>query len=711
MNAGEELSDPLLTCLEYLCGQFGHAKSAQSIKSGMAYGDSGMGAELFCEAAQKLGLQAKIARRSALHSISSALLPCVIFLKGDTPCVLLGISKGGKSAKIFLPQTQSVKDMPLSDLQGEYAGFVIFIHPTATFDKPESINESDPDHHWFWGLVRESRSTYTLVILASVFINLFGLVSPMFTMNVYDRVLPNNAIETGWMLAIGAFIAFAFDFIFRNLRGYLIDFAGRRTDVLAARRIYDQVLNMRLSERPASSGSFANMLRDFDAVREFFTSATMTALVDLPFALVFLFFVYRLAGDVAFILVGLIAVVIFAGWLIQMRLKHVVRKSVQSAESKHGLLVETIHGLETIKSGNADGRFRLRYGKVVAENALHAQKSRFWSALGVNIALFLQQVAAVIIVLHGMYLVQSGALTVGGLIACVILGGRAIAPIGQIANLMTRYHQAGGAMKSLDVFMSKPVERPRTRRFLHRPDLKGKMTFEKVSFAYPHTDNQVLDDVSFNIERGERVGIIGRIGSGKSTLARLMMNMYEPQGGRILVDDTDMRQIDPADLRRNMAYIAQDAVLFQGSVRENITASLPHANEEHVLAVAKDSGVHDFVSVHPMGYDAPVGEYGSFLSGGQRQAISLARAMLINPHVMICDEPTNAMDSQAEEAFCRYVREKMKDKTFILVTHRHSLLPLVDRLILLHRGRVIMDGKRDEVIAALQAGSVKVERE
>lgn len=701
-----QAEDYLLGCLVFLCAHYGRAKSAESIKAGLAYDDAGMGPDLFCEAASRLELNAKIVKKPNLGAIPSAVLPCVLFLKGNHACVLLSVE--GAKAKIFLPETGGVKEISASDLQRDFTGYAIFLHPSAAFLHPESKPMDEITGHWFWSLVRENKRTYIMVLLASLFINIFVLVSPLFVMNVYDRVIPNNAVETGWALGIGAFVAFVFDFMFRTLRGYLVDFAGRKIDVMAARRIFDKVLDIRLAERPQSSGAFANMLRDFDSVREFFTSATITALVDLPFALLFLFIIFRLAGALVLIPVALIIVVCIAGYVIQFSLKRAVRSSLKTAESKHGLLVEAIAGLETIKANNADGRFRARYAQYAGENARQGQRSRALSALGVNIATFFQQALSIIMILAGMYLVQDGALTMGGLIAAVILGGRAIAPIGQIANLMTRYHQASGSLKTLNNVMGKDVERPADKQFLHRPNLKGKITFEHVNFTYPHTQNGVLRDVSFNIEAGERVGIIGRIGSGKSTIARLMLNLYEPQDGTIRIDDTDYRQIDPADLRRNMAYIAQDVVLFSGSVRDNITASAPHITEDKVLACAKLSGVHDFVSRHPMGYDAPVGEYGAGLSGGQRQSIALARAMITNPHILVCDEPTNAMDMQAEQIFCDYIGNQIKGKTFIMITHKSTMLHMVDRLIVMHNGKVILDGRRDDVLKALDSGNVKV---
>ncbi|MEM7650854.1 MAG: type I secretion system permease/ATPase [Pseudomonadota bacterium] len=698
--------DSLLECLVFLTAHYGRAKSARALVSGLAYDGLNMKPELFTQAAQRLDLKTQVTKKAKFTEISKAVLPAVLILKNERACVLLSIAE---KAEIFNPQTGKKSKVGIEKLEADYAGFVILTQPKPEFTNPEAADPDDQSQHWFWSLVDQNRSIFTMVLLGAVFINLFGLASPLFIMNVYDRVIPNNAIETGWALGIGALVVFIFDFIMRTLRAYLLDLAGRRIDVIATRRIYDQVLNMRLSERPKSSGAFANMLRDFDSVRDFFTSATITALVDLPFTIFFLFIIYKLGGSVALILLVLLAAIICVGLALQIPLKALVRKATRSSEAKHGMLVETIHGLETIKAIGADGSFRARYGALVGENAAYGQSSRMVSGIGVNAATFIQQTASVIIVLAGMYLVADGTLTVGGLIACVILSGRALAPIGQIANLLTRYHQANGALKTLDDIMSKPVERPLERNFLHRPDIEGKITFDKVSFEYPNVSRAVLDEVSFSIEPGEKVGVIGRIGSGKSTTARLMMGLYEPNSGSIMADDTDYRQIDPADLRRSLAYIAQDVVLFTGSVRDNIAASMPQASEEDILAASKAAGVHEFVSRHPMGYDAPVGEHGEGLSGGQRQAIALARAMLIKPKVLICDEPTNAMDVQAEAAFKAYIEKEIEGKTFILITHKHAMLDMVDRLILLDQGKLLMDGKRDDVIASLQSGKVKIE--
>ncbi|PJB71448.1 MAG: type I secretion system permease/ATPase [Alphaproteobacteria bacterium CG_4_9_14_3_um_filter_47_13] len=698
--------DSLLECLVFLTAYHGRAKSAEAIRAGLAYDEKGMGPDLFCEAAEHTGLKAKIVACENPGTIAAPVLPSVIILKKDQCCVLLALK--GDKATIYLPETKTSRDIALGDLEKACAGFAIYVHPRTSFTDPQASEPEETGHHWFWSVIRQNKGIYGRVAVAAILINLFGIVGPLFIMNVYDRVIPNNALETGWVLAVGALTAYLFDFILRTLRGYFIDLAGRRIDVIVTRRIYDQLLNMKLAGRPASSGAFASMLREFDSVRDFMTSATMTGLIDLPFSLFFLFIIFLIGGPIAFMLFFLILIVVGVGLFLQWPLKVMVRKSLQSGEAKHGLLVETINGLETIKTISADGRMRARYGVHVGESAAIAQQSRFISALGVNVATFLQMSTSIIIVLMGMYLVADSEMSMGALIACVLLGGRAIAPIGQVANLLARYHQARSSLTTLNKIMALPTERPAQKQFLHRPVLKGKISFEKVDFTYPHTAQKVLDGVSFTINPGENVGLIGRIGSGKSTISRLILGLYDPDSGALYADDTDYRQIDPADLRRNMACIAQDIVLFRGTVRENIAISKPQATEEEILGAAKFSGAHDFVSRHPMGYDAPVGERGEGLSGGQRQAIALARAMLLQPNIMVCDEPTNAMDVQAENAFVQHIKEQIKDKTFILITHRQHLLALVDRLILIDQGKIIMDGSRDKVMEALAQGKVEI---
>lgn len=692
--------DPLLDCLVHLTGHFARSKSASSLTADLPYTDKGMSVELFCQAAIQAKIRTKISKRS-LQSIDNEMLPAVVILKNNRAVVLHEIN--GAKAKVFMPEDGTTKTIKIDTIQSEYSGYIILTQPT--------VERRREERHWFWSVVRDNRLTYRKVMVAALLINLFGLAGPLFIMNVYDRVIPYNAFETGWVLAIGALTIFGFDFIMRTLRGYFIDLAGRKIDVIVGRRIYDQLLNMKLSHKPKSSGAFANMLREFEGVKEFCTSATLTAFVDLPFSLLFIFVIYLLAGPIAFILLAIMAFVAVVGFLIQIPLKKLIKDSLEMAEAKHGLLVETINGIETVKLTRADGVMRSKYDSYLGESAYVGQSTRFFAALATNISTLLQQSASIIIVLFGMYMVQDGTLTMGALIAAVIMGGKAIAPIGQMASLMSRFHTVRGSMKTLSSIMAAPVDRPTQTNFLHRPDLKGGIKFDRVSFAYPADQRKILDGVSFDIKAGEKVGIIGRIGCGKSTLSKIIAGLYDPADGDVFVDGTDYRQIDPADLRRTVGYIAQQTILFSGSVRDNLIAGHPQATEEEILAASKAAGVHDFIARHPMGYDAQVGERGDGLSGGQKQCVALARALITNPTILLADEPTNDMDTQAEMNFAQQMHDLSKDKTLILITHRQHLLKLVDRLLVFEVGKLIADGPRDEIIAALNGHNPKGQEE
>jgi ATP-binding cassette subfamily C protein LapB len=688
MTDGEK--DYLLNCLVFLTSHYGRAKSPESLTAGLPYTDKGMSVSLFQDAAILTGLKSKIVKR-AIKDIPAEVLPAVLILNDNRACILLDVKHSKYS--IFDPETGKKQTVACDAIDKDYTGHALFINALN--------NQRKSPRHWFWSVIRDNRPIYRKVLLAALFINIFGLVGPLFIMNVYDRVIPNNAMETGWVLGIAALVIFVFDFVMRTLRGYFIDLAGRKIDVIVARRIYDQLLNMKLAYRPGSSGAFASMIREFETVRDFCTSATVAGMVDLPFTLVFIFVIFLLAGPIAFVLLAIMAVVLIASFLIQLPLKPLIREGMKTAEAKHGLLVETINGIETVKSVRADGHLRAKYGEYVGASAQVGQTSRFFSSLAMNIANMMQQSASIIVVLFGMYMVSDGTLTMGALIATVILGGRAITPVGQMASLITRFHTVKGSLKTLNTIMAAPVERPDDKNFLSRPDLTGALKLDRVEFTYPQTDSKILDGVVLDIKAGEKVGIIGRIGSGKSTITKIIAGLYEPTGGDVFADGTDYRQLDPADLRRQVGYLSQNTVLFQGTIRDNIIAGFPQATDEDVLNAAQLAGAHDFIAKHPMGYDAPVGERGDGLSGGQKQCIALARAMIMKPKILLLDEPTNDMDIQAEDNFVKQVKKTAKDRTLILVTHRESLLGMVDRLVWIEGGKVVIDGPRDKVIAAL----------
>jgi ATP-binding cassette subfamily C protein LapB len=656
-------------------------------------------------AAARAGLSAAVDKRP-LGKIADYTLPCVLLLEGRSACILRRVDRG--HAEILMPEAgRGAARLTLAELEKIYAGYVIFVRPEVGFDSRTDDARAERPSSWFWGTVASFWPVYLQVALAALVVNIFALTGSLFTMNVYDRVVPNNAIETLWVLAIGAAAVFVFDLILRSVRNYFLENAGNRADILLASRIFEHVLGVRMAGRTASAGAFANHLREFETLRDFFTSSTLAALIDLPFALLFMLVVWQIGGPLAWIPAVAFPIVALIGFLIQIPLNRAVRRSFADATQKHGILVETLGGLETIKSLGAEGRMLGRWESIVGRTARSATRSRTLSALAINFSLFAQNAVSVVMVIAGVYMIAEGQITLGALIACTMLAGRAMLPLSQVAALATRLEQSLAALGALNKVMALPVERPPNAHFVHRADMQGEIEFRNVEFSYPNQKLGALNGLSLFVRAGERVGIIGRIGSGKSTVARLMLALYEPQGGAILVDGTDLRQIDPASLRQRIGCLLQDVYLFYGTVRENILAGAPHADDAALLSASYVAGVDEFCNRHPLGFDTPVGERSELLSGGQRQAVALARALVGNPPILILDEPTSAMDNSSETLFKTRLTEVLPGKTLVLITHRSSLLSLVDRLVVIDNGRVVADGPRETVIAALAQGKIR----
>lgn len=698
--------DPLLDCLTMLTAIHGSPMSTEALKAGLPLSDNTLTPALFIRAAERAGLSARVVKRS-LRDISPLTLPCVLLLEERKACLLVKFV-GKDKAEVVFPETgKGVTRVSIDDLAKIYTGNVLFTRPEYRFDARTDTLSKPRMRAWFWGTIASSWRIYIEVGLAAFLVNLFALASPLFIMNVYDRVVPNNAIETLWVLALGVATVFGFDFTLRTLRGYFVDVAGKRADVIISSRIFEQVLGMRMDSLPSSSGALASQLRDFETLRDFFTSATLVTLIDLPFVLLFIAIILYVGGPIAIVPLVAVPLVIAIGLMLQMPLNTAVRQTFRESSQKHALLVEAIGGIETVKSTGAEGRLQRSWERFVGLTAKSSMKARLLSAIGVNFTLLSANLVTVAVVILGVNLIDQKELTVGALVACTILSGRAMAPLAQIAGLLTRYHQSMASLSALDKIMTTPVERPAGKAFLHRPTFQGSIEFKEVVFRYPGQETKALDKISFHVGAGERVGIIGRIGCGKSTIERLMIGIYEPTEGAVMVDGTDLRQIDPADLRRNTGCVPQDVYLFFGSVRDNIALGAPHVDDSAILRAAQISGVEDFIRQNPLGFDLPVGERGMTLSGGQRQAIAIARALVTDPPILILDEPTSSMDNRSEESFKQRLKEILPGKTLVLITHRASLLTLVDRLIVVDAGKVVADGQKDKVLQALSSGKIR----
>jgi ATP-binding cassette subfamily C protein LapB len=704
-------NDPLLGCLLTVAELFERPVSAEALTAGLPAADSGLDPELLVRAAERVDLSAAVVVRK-LDEIDDLLLPAILLLKDRRACVLVRRLPGGLVEIVPSETVRGRTQITEAELAARYVGTAIYVKPNVEAAAREYESEDAPaTRHWFWDTLARFWPTYTQVGFASVLVNLFALVTPIFTMSVYDRVVPNAAWDSAWdtlrALAFGVLLIFLFDAAIRTARGYFIDATGRAVDILLASRIFQQVLGVKIAARPQSTGSFASEVREFESLRDFMTSVTLTAIVDLPFVALFLITIFWIGGWLMLVPLFAIPAVIAVGLLIQIPLDRVIRKNMRESALKHAILVEAISGLETIKAARGESRVQRRYENYVGASAETAHTSRFLSGIAVNFSLLMQNIVTVGVIFGGVYLISQGDLTMGGLIACSMLASRAIAPLGQVAALLARWQQSKQAYQTLTRIMNLAVERPAGHRFLSRPRLKGDIEFRKVTFSYPGMTVPALDQLAFTIKAGERVGILGRIGSGKTTIEKLIGGFYEPQEGTILVDGTDIRQIDPVDLRRNIGCVLQEVQLFAGTARENIVLSQPHADDQDVLRAARMSGADDWISRHPQGYDLPVGERGQFLSGGQRQTVAIARAVLPDPPILLFDEPTANMDHASETRFRQRLEEIVQGKTVLLITHRSALLALVDRIIVVDSGRVVADGPREQIIQALSQGQVR----
>ena len=550
---------------------------------------------------------------------------------------------------------------------------------------------------WLLEPMRRNRSTYWKVALAAVFINIFGLLTALFTMTVYDRVVPNNAMSSLVALSIGLGIVIIFDFILKLLRAYFVDHAGAQIDRDIGEEVFRRLLAIRLELKKGSTGALAGLMRELEALRDFFASATLTAVVDVPFIFLTLFVVAMIGGWVVLVPALMVPAVILVGWLTQPALDRLSARALGEGMLKQSVLVEAIGGLETVKTSGAAPLLSKRWLKAVEQHSDSSLRQRLISAIGVTFATSAGTISYAGVVIIGVNLIAEQELTMGGLIACSILAGRAIAPLAQISQLLSRITSTRTAYRQINAMMEMPPEGPEGDA-LKLTKVAGKIELRNLSFRYPGGAERALDGVSFSIEPGEHVALLGRVGSGKSTIARLILGLYPPEEGLILLDGTDIRQLDPTDLRSNVGAAMQESVLLTGSVRENIALDRAAVDDEELLRAAEISGTHQFMGQIANGYDLKLADRGEGLSGGQRQSIAIARALAGRPKIVIMDEPSSAMDAQTETALIQRLQQELKDRTTILITHRPPLLQLVQRIILLDRGKVIADGPRDAVL-------------
>jgi ATP-binding cassette subfamily C protein LapB len=716
-----KVDDTLLKSLVWMTAYHGKPTSEAAMLSGLPAGRfiSPKQAQLAMEQA---GFSVGIVERQPAE-VSPLLLPVVLFRKDHGGCILIGraperVRKIKPAAEMkpdepeemeagYLPESGSrVTTIGVSQLKENYTGFAMLAKPIGQADERAGKPETEANGHWLLSTLWRFRRYYWSAALAALLINVLALASTFFTMNVYDRVVPNQAFTTLWSLAIGVALAMLFEFVSRNVRAHVLDVAGKKADLIMGAMLFRKAVSIRLEHKPASAGSFANQLREFESVRDFVASATLATISDLPFTFLFIAVIFGIGGVIGFIPLLLVPIIIGVSVFIQWPLAKTMKENLRESSLKQGILIETVEGLETLKATGGERYMQERWELFSARASDTSMKSKRLSALAMNFVAWITQFETVMIVVAGVYLIADGKLTQGGLIGSVILASRALAPLAQVTGLAVRFQQSKAALASLSKLMKMPTERDPEVSYLNNPTITGAIELRQVGFHYPVANGSKKDfltGINIKINAGERVAILGRVGSGKSSLLRVMSNLYRPTTGQVFSDGLDISQIDPADWRANVGYVAQDSRLFYGSLRENVMIGRPDASIHELLRVGKLTGIDAMVAKHPAGWNMPIGENGDGLSGGQRQLVALARCLIARPALLLMDEPTSAMDTQTEAAFINDLARATSGTTLVVVTHRPSLLQLVDRIIVIDDGKVVTDGPKDAVLAALRA--------
>lgn len=690
----------LMDCLRAVCLHYEMPFSAATALNQLPLKDGVLTPSAFERAATTMGFVCRTAKRP-IEAVNKALLPAVLILENQQACVIFDYDLDKQSASVALPELSEIRtDISLTELTESYTDYVIFLRPKPSEHyKKDSVN-AQVNGHWFWGVIKQTTSLYRDVIFASLFVTLLSVALPLFVMNVYDRVVPNAALETLWVLAIGVGVALMVDVSLRSLRQFFVELTASRVDINLSSVLMQKVMGMSFYDKPQSTGAFVNSIQSFDAIRNFFNSATLLAMVDLPFALVFIAIIAFMSWPLVIpILAGGVIIFVYSAF-VQKSMRGLSDEAINISSARNSALNEAVSMFDEVKFFNASSHFQYSWERLTVYLTKVNAKMRMLNTSLSNMALFIQQSVGVVIIIGGVFLITENELTQGALIASYLLSSRAMGPIAQAASLFSQYHQAATAYSALDEIMQREDEAQRDKEWTEHSRIKGKVEFRHLSFHYPEVSKNQLEGLHFTIQPGEHVAILGKNGCGKSTLNRLLLKSMAPVSGQILLDNIDLGQYQPSLLRQCVGYVPQDIALFSDTLKHNIT-QFNAVNEDRIWELLTRLGLSQFVNSHPDGLNMQVGEKGALLSGGQRQAVALMRALLKSPDMFIFDEPTSFMDSTIEQQIVATLHSETQGKTLILNTHRMSLLDLVDRVIVLDQGRVIVDGDKDGVMKQL----------
>jgi ATP-binding cassette subfamily C protein LapB len=697
--------DPVLDCLAFLARQADRPSSPVLLRAGLALSADGrLPFHQVEPALEQVGMRSEAITRR-LKGWPSGKCPAILELEDDRAAVLLDVRE--RDGLIYAPGLAEPMWVALSEVEPAYTGRAIVVEPDPTRERQNERPWDEAKHrHWFWSEIWKVRREFWPVFLAALVVNMLAFAMPLFTMNVYDRVIPNKAVATLWVLAFGVILALTFDFILRIARARLIDEVARKLDAKLSQKLFEKVMNLPMVARQGSTGAIARRVSDYEMVRDFFASTTVVLAVDITFMFLFLGFITFVGGWLVLVPLAGIAVMLTAGFSLQRQMGRVAIDSQADSSLQHSVLVESISGAETLKAARAEGQMLGRWRRYAAMSAATSERMRKLSAVAVNLASISQQTISIGLLVGGFYRFQAGEMSMGAIIAIIMLSGRSLQPVGQLAFLVTRGKQALATLTSLQTMMETEDERQGAMRSIVPEIRAGHIELRDVSFRYPDAGRNSLSNLSLKIEPGERIGIIGRVASGKSTLGRVLCGLYAPTEGEIIVDGLDSRQYHPHQLRDAFRFVSQDADVFSGTVRDNLMLGAAQADDNQLIDAVVRSGADIFLSRDAAGFDLPVGERGSRLSGGQRSLLVLARALVSPSKMLFLDEPTGSMDTQTELYFIEHLKTALAPGQALLVaTHRHNMLSILNRLIVIDGGKVIADGPRDEILKHLTAAA------
>jgi len=695
-------TNTLLNSFLFIAKYYGNDISKHSILSQLPSFENDIPYEYIGRVSQQLNFDSKIVHYNDIE-VAKEFLPVIAKLKDNRYCVIIDYQDEDIiiQSQIFETSTEKLSKNRFREI---YDQEIVLIKPNFDFNKSKKKSLSDlKPMEWFHKAISVNKNLYFQLILTTIMINLMVLALPMYTLNIYDRVIPNNAVETLWVLSITVVIALVLDFILKFLRIYFLSDAGKKTDILVSINIFEHLMNLRLEEKPVSTGIFVNTIQSFEKVREFLTSATLVTIIDMPFALLFMSIIFMVGGVLAYIPLLTAILIIFIALITQQRLKPIIEESFLQSKIKHGHLVESVYGLETIKATGGANRMSSRWETSIKNTTYSNHKINIESKVSSTLISTIVQMSSVMLVAVGSYMaVVDKSITMGVIIAAMILNGRAMAPIAQFVAILSQFNTTITSYKALDDFMKLDDERYAKENYIKLDYIDGGITFENLSFKYPGSQFENLTDINLDIKAGEKIAILGKVGSGKSTLVKLIANLYHPTQGSLMIDNMEIRNINPHDIHSVISLIPQDIILFSGTLKDNISVGYDNIDNKKLLEIASLVGLENIIKKHKMGLDMPIGERGDGLSGGEKKCVTIARALASNSKILLADEPTDSIDVQTEKAIIHNLKDIIKEKTFIVVTHKPSILKLVDRIIIMSNGKIIKDGPRDEVLKSLQ---------